>query len=479
MPSTIVVGTQWGDEGKAKILDFLARNADYIIRVQGGANAGHTQETEEIKFVSHSSPGGILYPDKIGIVGNGVVFDIGQFISEVNELKRKGIDVKERVWIASNAHLVMPWHKALDGASDSAKGKKAIGTTGRGIGPCYSDKALRINIRAKDTLNEDKLSKRIDELVEQKNKDYERYGIELIPDNDAKEIFSFYRNFGKEFGARIRDDITYMLRDARKAGKNLLYEGAQGTFLDIDHGTYPFVTSSNTIAGGACTGAGVGPTTIDEVIGIVKAYTTRVGRGPFVTEIGGEKSYEHCEGEERDNHRLGDELKKYNVPFEETKDGIKYDHAHQNILKLLNSNDALEKSIGLRLIGEEFGATTGRPRRCGWLDGVMVDKAQAVNGLTGIAITKLDCLDRFNEIPICTGYKIDGKTTNIFPTDLERAEPVYETLPGWMKDISGIRDYNKLPDNAKRYAGRLEELAGAPAVIISVGPKREQTIDVR
>jgi adenylosuccinate synthase len=455
MVNTVVVGTQWGDEGKAKVIDFLAEKHDAVIRVQGGANAGHTYENDRMRFISHLVPAGALHEGKTCIIGNGVVLEPPQLLEEIAELESKGVNIRERLWISGNTQLILPWHKILDGAKDDAKGSNKIGTTKRGIGPAYEDKAARTGIRMEETFDWHRLNKRlIDTYQKEKSYLFQRYGKELMTSGSIAKLTDELNQFGMQFKDKTVN-LAYFLRDLIKQKKSLLFEGAQGTFLDIDHGTYPFVTSSNCIAGGACTGAGVGPTYIDEAVGIVKAYTTRVGEGGFPAELG---KYSEAKGEEK---ATPEEL--------------------SSLLTKINKGEASEYEIGryLRGIGAEYGATTGRPRRTGWLDGVMVEKAAFVNGLSGIAITKLDVLSGLDEIKICAGYEIDGQKTNQFPTDIEilgKARPVYESHEGWKENISGITEFDKLPANAKKYVTRMEELANAEARIISVGPKRNQTI---
>ena len=457
MVNTIVVGTQWGDEGKAKVIDYLAEEHDLVIRIQGGANAGHTSENDKVKFISHLVPAGPLHERKECVIGNGVVLEPEQLLREIEELESKGISIRDRLYIASNTHLVLPWHKQLDGARDDSKGDRKIGTTKRGIGPAYEDKAARIGIRMEDTLDWQILNSKLTEISKARNSQLQKYTGSNITANDIASLTDKLNQFGNSFKEHIIN-LPYFLKEAIKAEKRLLFEGAQGTFLDIDHGTYPFVTSSNCTAGGACTGAGIGPTYIDRVVGIVKAYTTRVGEGGFPTELG---LYGEAKTEEKASI---DELR--------------------SLQEKINKGKATEYEIGryIRGIGSEYGATTGRPRRTGWLDGIMTEKAAFVNGLTDIAITKLDVLDGLEEIKICTGYEIEGQRTTQFPTSINtlgKVKPIYESLEGWMQPISGIRDYEKLPTNAKKYVRRMEELANAEAAIISVGPKREQTIDRR
>ncbi len=426
MPNAVVVGAQWGDEGKAKVVDYLTQRSDMIVRFQGGANAGHTVIADGQKFVFHLVPSGIMFPDKKCIIGNGVVLDANQFLAEVEELEQRGISVTGRVFVSDSAHMVLPFHKAIEAASEKEMGEGKIGTTKRGIGPAYSDKVSRTGIRTGDLRDWSLFSDKLAACYEWKKTIVEKaYGATFEP--DLTEVLDEYRRIREKLLPFI-EDTSHTVYEALKRGDSLLFEGAQGTFLDIDHGTYPFVTSSNTIAGSACAGSGIGPCALDHVVGIVKAYTTRVGNGPFPVE-------------------LDDEI-----------------GAH------------------LRKAGGEFGATTGRPRRCGWFDSVMVRKAVRVNGFTRIALTKIDVLDGLDEVKICTAYEIDGRKTDRFPTDLrevEKAVPVYETLPGWKTKTSGISGINDLPENAKKYINRLQELCeGVPLLMISVGPDRKETLEV-
>jgi len=422
MPNRVIVGSQWGDEGKAKIVDFLTLYSDIIVRFQGGANAGHTVKAGDKEFIFHLIPSGILHENKVCVVGNGVVFDPKQAILEIKDLETKGISVENRILIAENAHIVLPWHITCDKLKESKAGKSAIGTTGRGIGPCYSDKVNRLGVRVGDLLDIKELKPRIEALAEFRNEEFKKmFSTEPI---DPEPVIEEYLEFGKLLKPYICDTVSY-LYEALKAKKQIIFEGAQGTVLDVDHGTYPFVTSSNTVAGSASCGSGVGPTAIDQVIGVVKAYTTRVGNGPFPTELSDE---------------IGEELRK---------------------------------------IGGEFGATTGRPRRCGWFDAPVVRKAAAVNGLTHLAITKLDVLDAFKEIKICTNYKMEGKELQSFPNGLSQValcEPVYEVLPGWQCQTSKCRSWNELPKNAQNYLARISELAGVKIGMISIGAKRDESI---
>jgi len=423
MSNRVVIGSQWGDEGKAKIVDFLTPSADIIVRFQGGANAGHTVKANDREFIFHLIPSGIMHPNKVCIVGNGVVFDPKQAILEIKDLATKGISVENRLLIAENAHVVLPWHIACDKQKEARAGKSAIGTTGRGIGPCYSDKVNRHGVRVGDLLDEQELRPRIEAIAGFRNEEFKNMGEEPI---NSEFVIREYLDFGKQLEPYICDTVSYLYESLRTQ-KRIIFEGAQGTILDVDHGTYPFVTSSNTVAGYASCGSGVGPTAIDQVIGVVKAYTTRVGNGPFPTEL---------------------------------TDGT---------------------GGKLREIGREYGATTGRPRRCGWFDAPVVRKAAAVNGLTHLAITKLDVLDTFKEIKICTDYKLEGKKILRFPNRLAQValcKPVYEILPGWECSVSKCRSWNDLPPNAQKYLTRISELAGVKIGMISVGPKRDESIVV-
>lgn len=422
MKNTIVVGSQWGDEGKAKVIDVLAEHADVVIRFQGGANAGHTVVVGDQEFVFHLIPSAIMRPSKVCVIGNGVVLDPAQLLHEIAEIEARGFSVKDRLWLADNMQIVMPWHVRLDQLKEKAAGKNAIGTTGRGIGPAYIDKVARSGIRLCDLLDPENLPAKVEQILEEKNILFTRiYDAEPMT---AAPIVAEYLEYGRKLSHLVAN-ASLLLDKAVKAGKHLLFEGAQGTILDVDHGTYPFVTSSNTIAGSACCGSGVGPTAIQSVIGVVKAYTTRVGNGPFPTEL---------EDETGEN---------------------------------------------LRTWGGEFGATTGRPRRCGWFDAMVVRKAVRVNGITGLAITKVDILDQLPEIKICVGYTVDGQPIEDLPVqvkDFAKVKPVYETLPGWLSDTSKAISWTDLPEAAKRYLERLAELVGAPIALVSVGPRRDQAL---
>ncbi len=421
MSTAVIVGTQWGDEGKGKITDLVSEQADVVVRYQGGNNAGHTVVVEDKEYKLHLIPSGILYPDTKCVIGNGVVVDPEILLEELEYLKEKGIEVTD-FHISSKAHLIMPYHKLLDNAEEARKGSDKIGTTGKGIGPVYRDKIGRLGIRMEDLLDKDQFAKQVKEAVELKNLVLEKiYGLEPV---EAEKIIADYLEYAEKIKPFITD-TSQLINQAIADDKNVLFEGAQGTLLDIDHGTYPYVTSSNPTAGGVCAGAGVGPTKIEQVVGIVKAYTTRVGGGPFPTELEGD---------------MGDQLR--------------------------------EK-------GAEFGTTTGRPRRCGWFDAPIVRYAVRVNGLTSLAITKLDVLDELEEIKICRGYKYQGEVLTEFPTNeriLKDCEPIYETWPGWQEDTSKIKNYQNLPESAQHYLDRICELTGAELSILSVGPNRSETM---
>jgi len=423
MPNNIVIiGTQWGDEGKGKIVDNLAEFADLVVRFQGGNNAGHTMVINGKQFISHLVPSGILQGKKC-YLGNGMVIDPGVLIEEMDALEKNGIDVSpEKLRISEKAHIIMPYHKMIDKAREEYKGDKKIGTTGRGIGPCYEDKATRRGIRFIDLVDPDIFQEKINSIIEEKN----FYLKEFLKSDpvDAGKMIEEYTAYAKRLSPHAVNISVAMAR-AIKENKKILFEGAQGTHLDIDHGTYPYVTSSNTVSGNACNGSGVGPKNIDGIVGIVKAYTTRVGAGPFPTEL-----------------------------FDDIGDRIQ------------------EK-------GAEFGATTGRRRRCGWLDTVLLRNAARLNSPTGLVITKLDVLGGLESLNICTHYELDGKQIDEVPASLKalaNCKPVFETLPGWTEDISPIRDYEDLPVNTKNYLKRIEELTEVPIQIVSVGPGREETI---
>ncbi len=421
MSNLVIVGTQWGDEGKGKIVDLLAEYSDFVVRFQGGNNAGHTMVVDGEQFISHLVPSGILQK-KVCIIGNGMVVDPGVLLDEIDYLKGKGVQIDPKVLLISQkAHVIMPYHKALDAAREGCGKSKKIGTTGRGIGPCYEDKAARRGIRFIDLLDED-FESNVRAIAEEKNFYLSKFHeLDTI---DVDELINTYKSYRDRLAPHITD-ISVVLDQAVRSGNRILFEGAQGTHLDIDHGTYPYVTSSNTISGNACCGTGIGPKRIDHIIGIVKAYTTRVGEGPFPTEL-----------------------------FDATGDFLQ------------------EK-------GAEFGATTGRRRRCGWIDIVMLRNAVRLNSLTGLALTKLDVLGGLDEIKICTSYRYRGETIEHFPVSLNvlaECEPVFETIAGWKEDISGIRHVEDLPENTRRYLRTIETLTETPVDLISVGPGRNETI---
>ena len=422
MANIVIIGTQWGDEGKGKIVDLLAENADIVARFQGGNNAGHTMVVEGQQFISHLVPSGILQ-GKTCAIGNGLVVDPGVLLEEIDYLAGKGIDTRPgRLMVSERAHVIMPYHKAIDNAREKMKGDNKIGTTGRGIGPCYEDKATRRGVRFVDLIDTEVFQQRVRIILDEKNFYLKNYFD--APTIDPDQVIAEYERFAERMHPYVTN-VSVALAQAIKKGEQVLFEGAQGTHLDIDHGTYPFVTSSNTVSANACSGAGVGPRHIDGVLGIVKAYTTRVGAGPFPTEL--------------------------------------FDAV----------GDALQEK------GAEFGATTGRRRRCGWLDTVIVRNAVRLNGLTGLVITKLDVLGGQGNIQICDAYRYKGDKLKEFPTDLKvlaDCKPIYESLPGWEEDIRGIRRKADLPENAKRYLDRIEELTDTAIDIISVGPGREETI---
>ena len=424
MSSVVIVGTQWGDEGKGKIVDLLTRSADYVVRFQGGNNAGHTLVVNKQQYIFHIIPSGILYEDKKCMIGNGVIIDPAILLQEIDGLAEKGLPVTpERLMISENAHLIMEYHRRLDQAQEASLTKdKKIGTTGRGIGPCYVDKVGRVGIKVGDLLDEQILRDKLTAALEEKNFLLkEKFGEQpVFFDSVLANLLDYAEKLAPFVG-----NVSVELDLARTRGENILFEGAQGTQLDIDHGTYPFVTSSNTVAGSACNGAGFGPTHIDSVIGILKAYTTRVGEGPFPTEL---------------HDETGEQLQRK---------------------------------------GGEFGATTGRKRRCGWLDGVVASDAVRLNGLTGLAITKLDVLSGQSRIKMATSYKLDELSLSAMPANVKeagRVEPVYEEMSGWQSEINEITNYADLPVEAKDYIKRIEDFTGVEAVIVSVGPDRDETL---
>lgn len=422
MSTVVIVGTQWGDEGKGKLVDFLTEKAHIIARYQGGNNAGHTVVIKNEKYILHLIPSGILHKGKKCVIGNGVVVDPAALIKEMDGLKDRGINVDNNLLVSKNAHLIMPYHTAIEREYENRKGNKKIGTTGRGIGPSYTDKIARHGIRAMDLLAPDIFREKLSANLAMTNFLLENL-YKTAPLN-SDDIYREYMKYAERLSGFITDTDIFV-NNALISKKNVLFEGAQGTLLDIDHGTYPFVTSSNTIAGGACTGIGIGPTKINKVLGVVKAYTTRVGEGPFPTEL---------------KNELGEYLRKK---------------------------------------GGEFGATTGRPRRCGWLDMLILKHAARINGLTGVAITKLDILDGLDKIKICVGYKYNGRIYEEFPKETElltNCEPVYEEINGWRESTLGIKEFNRLPANAKKYIKRIEQMLKVKVQIISTGQKRNEII---
>jgi adenylosuccinate synthase len=426
MANVIIVGAQWGDEGKGKVVDIYTEYATDVVRYQGGNNAGHTLVVGTEKTVLHLIPSGILHAGKRCIIGNGVVLDPQVFLIEIDKLKKRGyLSDDAQLLLDRNIHIIMPYHKAIDIAREQQSGERKIGTTGRGIGPTYEDKIGRRGIRLIDLLNPATFARKLAEVLPEKNFLLEKFlgGTPL----DEAAILKEYSEYAKVL-QKYMGNASAVLNESIVAGKNILFEGAQGSLLDVDHGTYPYVTSSSTIAGGACTGTGVGPRFINEVIGISKAYVTRVGEGPFPTEL----------------------------------------------------NDAMGEK--LRAIGQEFGATTGRPRRTGWCDAVALREAVRINGMTGLAITKLDVLNDLETIRICVAYDYRGERLEQFPADLDilrECQPIYQDCPGWQSDISGATSMNDLPMATRRYLDTLAEVTGCPVVLASVGPRRDQTIQIK
>jgi adenylosuccinate synthase len=423
MPALVLLGAQWGDEGKGKATDLLGDRVDYVVRYQGGNNAGHTVVIGDQKYALHLLPSGILSKNCVPVIGNGVVIDPAVLLEEIKGLNERGIDTS-KLLISLNAHLITPYHRTIDKVTERFLGKAKIGTTGRGIGPAYADKINRIGIRVQDLFDPSILRQKLEAALRDKNqvliKVFNRNGI------NVDDVLAEYLNYAEILRPYVAD-TALLLNKALESGKTVLLEGSQGTLLDVDHGTYPYVTSSNPTAGGACTGSGIGPTKIDRVIGILKAYTTRVGSGPFPTEL-----------------------------FDE--DGE-----------------------ALRRIGGEVGVTTGRNRRCGWFDAPIARYATRVNGLTDFFLTKLDVLTGWEKIPVCVAYEVDGKRVEEVPasqTDFHHAKPIYEYLDGWKEDISGCKKFDDLPVNAQKYVKYLEQLSGAPMSAIGVGPGRDQTIVV-
>lgn len=424
MPVAVVVGMQWGDEGKGKIIDLLSEGAEVIARFQGGHNAGHTICFDGNQYILHLIPSGIFHPGTFCVIGNGVVVDPLALVEEMRQLEAAGIDLENRLMLSARANIILPYHGTSDTSRESADRFLKIGTTGRGIGPSYADKMARLGIRACDFRDPQRLRQRLKDNYDEKKQILKNlYGRELMDfDCMFDELLGFRETILKYIG-----DTHTLLRGEIAAGKKILCEGAQGTMLDVDFGTYPFVTSSNATAGGACTGLGIPPTKIDRVVGVIKAYTTRVGEGPFPTEL-------HDEFGEK-----------------------------------------------LRQAGREFGSTTGRPRRCGWFDGMVAKYAIGINGIDSMVLTKIDVLDQFETIQVCTGYKYKGSVIEEMPADLEilqNCEPVYREYQGWMQNTVGIASYDEMPDNAKRYVEGLSELLGVPWLMVSTGPGREQTISL-
>jgi adenylosuccinate synthase len=421
MPVIAVIGAQWGDEGKGKIVDMLAEEVQVVVRFSGGDNAGHTVVNPQGEFKLHLVPSGIFSPKAISIIGNGVVINPGVLIDEIDQLNRRGVDTS-RLFVSDRAHLIMPYHVLFDGLEEEARGGKAIGTTRKGIGPAYADKVARLGIRAGDLLDKEVLRERLSSVLSYKNtiltKVYSASPLSL------EDIYRQYCQYAERLSSHICDTTT-MLAEALNRNEPILLEGAQGTLLDPDFGTYPYTTSSSPLAGGSCLGAGLGPSQLTHIVGVFKAYCTRVGSGPMPTELKDE---------------IGD---------------------------------------AIRECGHEYGTTTGRPRRCGWFDAVAARLSTRINGFTTAAITRLDVLDSRPLLKICTGYKLDGKTIDYFPASvaaLERCQPVYEELPGWETSSADVRQFEQLPPQAQQYINRLEELIGCPVSLISVGMKREQTI---
>lgn len=421
MSTIVVTGTQWGDEGKGKIVDYLAEQSDIVVRYQGGSNAGHTVSVKGEEFKLRLMPSGILYPDKVCVIGDGVVFDPGVLLEELDSFQKRHVEVAEYL-ISNRAHVVMPYHRIMDGLEEQNRGHSKIGTTKRGIGPCYMDRDRRIGIRVCDLMDEEIFAAKLRSVLEIKNRE-----LKLLYNQEPlsfEDILTEYRGYAEKIAGHIIDTPSY-LNKALQAGKKILFEGAQATMLDIDYGTYPYVTASHPIAGGVCVGAGVGPRNIDTTVGVVKAYCTRVGEGPFPTE---------------------------------------------------QLNDVGEK---LRKVGHEYGTVTGRPRRTGWLDACVVKYAGYLGSLDYLAITRLDILDQFSEIKMCVAYKHNGKIIDEMPANLRifgEVEPVYETFAGWQKDTSAIRNYADLPQEARAYLERLAEVTGVKIGFVSVGPNRNQTI---
>ncbi len=422
MANTILVGAQWGDEGKGKIIDVLTANADLVVRTQGGNNAGHTVFIGKQKFVLHLIPSGILRKGKVCVIGNGVVVDPISLVEEMNVLQKLGVKLSGNLFVSETSHLVLPYHRELDEQREILKGKNKIGTTKRGIGPAYGDKAARTGIRMIDLINPLRFEAMLKRKIKENNEILKAFGAKPL---SFQKVHDAYRAAGDQLKPIVTNTVV-LIHEAMRKGKNLLFEGAQGTFLDIDHGTYPFVTSSNTTAGGACTGSGLPPHRVDRVVGVMKAYTTRVGEGPLPTE-------------------------------------------NSEIADLLHG------------MGREFGATTGRPRRCGWFDAVATRHATMISGIDDLAVTNVDGLDTVENIKICTGYRVGSQKFDYIPNDIEllaKCEPIYATFPGWRENITKARSWKELPARTRTYLKALADLTGAKLSIVSVGPAREQTIEL-
>lgn len=421
MSTVVIVGAQWGDEGKGKVIDYLSSEADVVVRGQGGNNAGHTVVVGDKKYALHLIPSGILYEDTVNVIGNGVVFDPEGFLQEIDGLEKDGISTKN-IKVSERAHVIFPYHKEIDRLSEEARGEDKIGTTKKGIGPCYMDKVERSGIRICDLIDEEILEEKTRKQVAAKNLIIEKiYGGQPL---DVEKIVEDYKAYSKRVKPFV-EDTSVLVYKAVKDNKKVLLEGAQGTLLDVDFGTYPYVTSSHPISGGFAIGSGIGPNMIQEVLGIAKAYTTRVGMGPFVTEL---------------ENEIGDKI---------------------------------------RIQGNEFGTTTGRPRRCGWFDAVLTRYSARINGMTCVALMLLDVLTGFEKVNICVGYKYGDEILDHYPASLkvlEQCEPVYEEMDGWQEDLTDVRTFDELPENAKKYVNRIEELMDVPVKIVSIGPKRSQTI---
>jgi adenylosuccinate synthase len=424
MPSIIVVGLQWGDEAKGKIVDYVSQSADVVVRFNGGNNAGHTVVVGDQLYKFHTLPVGALNPGVTSYIADGVVIDPSVLTGELDTLEERGFKV-DTLRISGSAHVIMPWHKLFDRLEEDRKGDRKIGTTGRGIGPCYADKISRIGIRISELVDPEQFRARLRDALSIKNRILTNvYGAEPL---DEAVILEEYSAYAKRIAPLVADTACEIY-EAAKAGKKIVFEGAHGTLLDIDHGTYPFVTSSHVVAGGACTGTGLGPTMIDSVVGVAKSYTTRVGEGPFPTEL-----------------------------LEETGEYI-------------------------RERGKEYGTTTGRPRRCGWFDAVAVRLSSRVNSVTGLCLISLDVLSGLKTLRICSAYEIDGRRTTNFPTEvavIEKCKPIYEEMPGWDEDITGAKSFSDLPQAAQNYVRRIEEIVEAPVAVVSVGRRRDQTIVLR